>query len=112
MLCCAVLCSAVHYFALCDLLCTVQYTVLCYKVVVDVVEVVVAVMPTVRYLRSPIPSHLMSYPLPLLLPSSSVYAVQGEYIIHVGELAMSGTVGGVPQAPYGRYCRAEQCSLD
>ena len=30
---------------------------------------------------------------------------QGEYIIHVGELAMSGTVGGIPQAPFGRYVR-------
>ena len=26
----------------------------------------------------------------------------GEYIIHVGELFTTGTVGGVPQAPYGR----------
>ena len=73
MLCCVVLCSAVHYFALCDLLCTVQYTVLCGKVVVDVVEVVVAVMPTVRYLRSPIPSYPISCRTLFLssLPSSS-----------------------------------------
>lgn len=36
----------------------------------------------------------------------------GEYIIHVGEIMTSGTLGGVPQAPFGRTSSAEfQISL-
>lgn len=31
----------------------------------------------------------------------------GEYIIHVGEIMTSGTLGGVPQAPFGRTSSAE-----
>jgi hypothetical protein len=107
---CRAYCCAVQCTVLCSVLCcAVQCSMLFCKGAVDIVEAVVAVMlyPS-RYFRNPIPSHLAPSPSPF--PSISLCAVQGEYIVHVGELALTGTVGGVPQAPFGRYwyCRAVQ----
>lgn len=65
--------------------------------------------------KSPLPSRNLFLCYPDEDESIAVQCLEkykGEYIIHVGELAISDTKAGAPQAPFGRTSSAEfQCKL-